>query len=129
MIRNYSIPEFLAAIRRLPPVMPLSDRLYKSGYDTHKDHWLGWLSEYNNSDGGYYGRSDTTIRDARTVYQRIGCGEMLIWLAEAAGESPVAIRMTINAIGDRDSGRTTHAQAKIVRSRHPWERLATLIFK
>jgi hypothetical protein len=82
-MRSYSIREMLRAVRRLPATMPESDRLYKSGYKTHKDHWLGWLSEYDGP--GYYGRESWDV-NAKTVYQRLNCGPMIVWLNEAAGE-------------------------------------------
>jgi hypothetical protein len=62
MIRSYSIRQLLLVVRRLPATMPESDRLDKSGYNTHQDHWLGWLGEYNTE--GFYGRSDTAVTDA-----------------------------------------------------------------
>lgn len=44
--------------------MPNSDRLFRSGYATHKDHWVQWLEEYDGP--GYYGRSNWD-RDAQFV--------------------------------------------------------------
>lgn len=126
MTRRYSINELLLAVKRLPARMPASDHLHKSGYDTHQDHWLGWAGEYNTT--GFYGRSDTTVTDARTVYNRLNCGPMMIWLLEAAGESPPLIRATIREMEMRGNGRA-QTEAKIVRDRHPWERAALLLFR
>ena len=105
-----------------------SDRLYKSGYNTHKDHWLGWLRDFNSDDGGYYGRSDTTITDAKTVYQRLNCGPMIVWLNEAAGERLALIRATIREM-ERRGNRRAQTEAKIARAQHPWERAASLLFR
>jgi hypothetical protein len=124
MIRRYSIDELLRAVRRLPPRMP-SD-LPIDSYDTHQDHWIGWLREYNGP--GYYGRSDTTITDARTVYQRFQCGPSILWLLAAGGESPLLIRSTTKEMQLRGNGRA-QTEAKIVRDRHPWERAASLLFR
>jgi hypothetical protein len=105
--------------------MPQSDRLYKSGYKTHKDHWLGWLSEYDGP--GYYGRESWDV-NAKTVYQRLNCGPMIVWLNEAAGERLALIRTTIREMELRGSHRA-QTEAKIARAHHPWERAASLLFK
>ena len=126
MIRQYSINELILVVQRLPSRMPLSEQLDKSSYDTHQDHWLGWAGEYNGP--GFYGRSDTSVTDARTLYNRLSCAEMMIWLLEAAGESPPLIRVTIREMEMRGNGRA-QTKAKIVRDRHPWERAASLLFR
>jgi hypothetical protein len=36
--------------------MPESDRLSKGSFASHKDHWIGWLEEYDGP--GYYDRAD-----------------------------------------------------------------------
>jgi hypothetical protein len=123
-IRSYSIRELLLAVRRLPATMPESDRLSKGGYDTHRDHWIGWLEEYDGP--GYYGRSNWD-RDARYVYQHLNNGHMIVWLNEAAGESLVTIRATIAAM--LRGGQQKARMAGIARSYLPWERAAKLLFK
>ena len=50
-------------------------------YGSQKEHWLGWLAEYDGS--GAYGRQAATPRDARYIYNHIQCAPMLFWLAEA----------------------------------------------
>ncbi len=50
-------------------------------YRSQKEHWLGWLSEYDGE--GAYGRKTTSGRDARFVYNQSQCAPMLFWLAEA----------------------------------------------
>jgi hypothetical protein len=123
-MRSYSIRELLRAVRRLPATMPHSDRLFKRGYDTHKDHWTRWLGAYNTP--GYYGRADTTINDARTVYQRLNCGPMIVWLNEAAGEDPTLIKRTIREM--RCGEPRAQTEAMIARQFLPWERAAWLLF-
>jgi hypothetical protein len=54
-------------------------------YSSQKEHWLNWLSQYGTA--GYYGRKNHKVRSAETVYNRIGCPPMLLWLAEAVGVS------------------------------------------
>jgi len=124
-LRSYSIRELLTAVRRLPAEMPQSDRLFKSGYQTHRDHWIGWLQEYDGP--GFYGRSSWDV-DARSVYQRLNCGQMIVWLHEAAGESPVLIRTTIREMEARGNGRA-QTEAKIARTYHPWDRAIALLFR
>lgn len=71
------------------------------GYETHQDHWIGWLKEYDGP--GYYGRSDWSV-DARAVYQRLANGRMIVWLSEAAGEDPKRIRAAIIAMQRHGNG-------------------------
>jgi len=52
-------------------------------YRSQKEHWLGWLSEYDGP--GAYGRKTQRGRSARFVYNHINCPPMLLWLAEATG--------------------------------------------
>jgi hypothetical protein len=125
---NRSIEELLLVVRRLPASRPETDRLAKSGYTTHKDHWLAWAGQYNDDDGGYYGRSDTTVADARTLYNRLNCGPMILWLAESAGAGTIPVRMAINDMKANGGGRA-QTEAKIARKHFPWERMATLLFK
>jgi hypothetical protein len=124
-MRAYSIKELLRAVRRLPATAPQSDKLSKGGYETHQDHWIGWLKEYDGP--GYYGRSDWGV-DARAVYQRLANGRMIVWLSEAAGEDPKRIRAAITAMKRHGNGRK-QTEAKIVRSHLPWEQVATQLFK
>jgi hypothetical protein len=123
MARSYSIRELLLAVRRLPATMPESDRLSKGGYATHKDHWIGWLAEYDGP--GYYGRSNWD-RDARYVYQHLNNCNMIVWLNEAAGESPATIRAAITAM--LRGGPQKATMAGIARFLLPWERAASLLF-
>jgi hypothetical protein len=83
-------PNRLAAkIRKLRPRLPITTEferaLAKQGtwssrdtsYTTQKEHWLGWLSEYNGP--GYYGRKNS-CRSAEFVYNHIVCPPMVLWL-------------------------------------------------
>lgn len=124
-IRAYSIKELLQAVGRLPATAPQSDKLSKGGYETHRDHWIRWLKEYDGP--GYYGRCDWNV-DARAVYQRLANGRMIVWLSEAAGEDPKLIRRAIAAMKRHGNGRK-QTEAKIVRSHLPWEQVAALIFE
>jgi hypothetical protein len=59
-------------------------------YRSQKEHWLGWLSEYNGP--GYYGRKDSR-RTAEFVYNHINCAPMLLWLAEVSGVSSALLKL------------------------------------
>jgi hypothetical protein len=52
-------------------------------YANQKEHWLGWLSEYDGP--GYYGRKKPTRRSAEFAYNHVVCPPMVLWLGEAAG--------------------------------------------
>jgi hypothetical protein len=52
-------------------------------YTTQKEHWIGWLSQYDSP--GAYNRKTLSGRSAEFVYNHINCPPMLLWLAEAAG--------------------------------------------
>lgn len=122
---KHTIPELLLAIRRLPTVAPQSETLHKSGYDSHKAHWMGWLGEYDGP--GYYGRSSWDV-DARSVYQRLNCGQMIVWLNEAAGAPARTVAQAITQIQWQGGGNAAR-EAKIARSFFPWEQTAMLLFK
>jgi len=51
-------------------------------YSSQKEHWMGWLSEYDGP--GFYGRKSWSGRTAEFVYNHINCPPMVLWLAEAA---------------------------------------------
>lgn len=76
-----SIAKFIRAIQNLPSDKP---RVQPGvWYTTQKQHWLGWLREYDGP--GAYGRIPGQSRDAKFAYNHVVCPEMLLWLIEAAG--------------------------------------------
>jgi hypothetical protein len=111
-------------VRRLPATMPESDRLSKGSFASHKDHWIGWLEEYDGP--GYYDRADWN-RNARHIYQHLNNANMIVWINEAAGESPTKIKLAIREM--QRAGSRKQTAAKIARTVLPWERAATLLFK
>lgn len=78
----YTIPQLLKVVRRLPTHTPIADSITITSYDSHKDHWIAWLREYNSP--GYYGRSHFD-RDAAYCYAHVQNVGMIIWLNEATG--------------------------------------------
>lgn len=81
MERPISIREFIHKIERLSSDEPVHDP--RVWYMTQKEHWLGWLREYDGP--GAYGRIAGKQRDARFAYNHIVEPKMLLWLIEAAG--------------------------------------------
>ena len=75
----------LAAIQRLPQDMPISGMWAPPAHTaSHKAHWIGWLSEYDEP--GYYRRRvPHEPRSMAYIYGHIHCAPMLLWLAEASG--------------------------------------------
>jgi hypothetical protein len=51
-------------------------------YKSQKEHWLGWLGEYDGP--GFYNRKKWD-RTAEFSYNHINCSPMVLWLGEAAG--------------------------------------------
>jgi hypothetical protein len=63
--------------------------LAKPWYKSQKEHWLGWLSEYDGP--GAYGRKNAN-RSAGFVYNHINCSPMVLWLGEASGVQKEQVR-------------------------------------
>jgi hypothetical protein len=78
-------------IQKLRPARPITEEFSKTigwgqkagWYKSQKEHWLGWLSEYDGP--GFYGRKAKSRRSAEFAYNHIVCPPMVLWLAEAAG--------------------------------------------
>lgn len=87
MIRKpISIKQFRDAIKKLPSDEP---RVVPGvWYKTQKEHWLGWLGEYNSP--GAYGRKNWN-RDARFAYNHVVCPELLLYLIRAIPLQPELI--------------------------------------
>jgi hypothetical protein len=77
--------------KRLPITTAFERALTKQGiwsadgvwYKSQKEHWLGWLSEYDGP--GFYNRKVNGDRSAEYSYNHIVCPPMVLWLAEASG--------------------------------------------
>ena len=76
MERTISIAEFIRVIKRLPEDEPVDAP--RKWYKTQKEHWLGWLGEYEGP--GAYGRKVGVKRDARFAYNHVVCPELLMYL-------------------------------------------------
>jgi hypothetical protein len=85
-------------------------------YTSQKEHWLGWLSEYDGL--GAYGRKTCRGRSAEFVYNHIGCPPMLMWLAEAAGVSKAQILNAKRFALSKQRNRAAHCA--VIRKIIPW---------
>ena len=85
-------------------------------YATQKEHWLGWLGDYDGP--GAYGRKKWKGRSAEFVYNHIGCPPMLLWLAEAAGVSRTKVMAAKRAALSAKRNRATHCA--VLRRVIPW---------
>ncbi len=121
MNEGINIEHFIQAIQRLQSDRPVCDP--QKWYKTQKEHWLGWLSEYNAP--GAYNRQTGKTRDAQYVYNHIVEPKMLLWLIEAGGIEPVAIRAAKDALLQPV---TMQAKSAAIRRIVPWEALKRVLW-
>jgi hypothetical protein len=111
--RSISIEEFIAMIEKLPEDEPLFCNGIR--FRTQKEHWLGWLSEYNGP--GAYGRKGGEGRDAKYAYNHSVCPNLLLYLALALGADTAKIKEAQQAYLRESS---LMAQCGAVRKVIPW---------
>jgi hypothetical protein len=97
----------------------------KTWYRTQKEHWLGWLREYEGP--GAYGRQQWRGRDARFVYNHIQCAPMLLWLAEAVGVPRALLVLAKQKV--LRAGKSGARQCRALRETIPWEIVDILLSK
>jgi hypothetical protein len=94
---------------------------------TQKEHWLGWLGEYNSS-GAYNRQRWEENARAEQIYNRAVNPAMVLWLGEAAGVPEVTVKSAANAALKAPASLMSKAGA--IRRVVPWalveERLKTL---
>jgi hypothetical protein len=122
MAKEISIKQFIQAIEKLPSDKP-QDYPGK-WYKTQKEHWLGWLREYDGP--GAYNRKDKTERNARLVYNRIVEYRMLLWLLKAAGVQPKLVK---DAQAASKKGSTLQEKSAAIRKIVPWEIVEYTLWK
>lgn len=88
-------------------------------YGTQHEHWMGWLGNYDGPGG--YDRKDWK-RSAAYVYNHVVNPQMLVYLAEAAGISPVTVREAMDAALAK-SGSSMSAMSAAVRKVVPWSKV------
>lgn len=121
MNKKISIKQFFLAIYDLPSDKPLirPDVWYK----TQKEHWLGWLGEYNFA--GAYGRDVSKKRDAKFAYNHIVNYQMLLWIIQAAGVKKSLVKLAKSAC---DQVTTMHQKSAAIRKHVPWEELVIVLW-
>ena len=108
--------KLLRIIRKLPEHQPIACSIPPpSSYDSHKDHWIGWLSHYNGP--GYYGRKYHD-RSCQYVWNHLQCGPMLVWLAEAVSVDKRLVRTA--ALHCKTQGVREAAICGAIRKCLPW---------
>lgn len=65
-------------------------------YKSQKEHWLGWLGDYDGP--GFYQRKTHAGRDAKYIYNHIMCSPMLLYLPEALGVSTELIKKAYDEV-------------------------------
>jgi hypothetical protein len=91
-------------------------------YSSQKEHWLGWLKEYDGP--GYYGRETWDVT-AEAVYNRVVNPSMVLWLGAAAGVSRASVE---EAIASALAAKPLMAsQSAAIRKSIRWELIARYI--
>ena len=87
-------------------------------YSHQKEHWLGWLREYDGP--GAYGRV-VRRRSAEYVFNHVVNPQMLVWLAEAVGVPRSTIRTGVDAAL---AERSMPAMSRAIRRVIGWSQIA-----
>ncbi len=108
-----TIKQFRDAIKKLPEDEPRP----REGiwYRTQKEHWLGWLKEYNSP--GAYNRTGWD-RNAKFAYNHVVCSGLLIYLIKAIPLSAETIQKAEEAYKLQTS---EMAKAGAIRKILPWK--------
>lgn len=67
-------------------------------YKSQKEHWLGWLKDYDGP--GFYKRKTHAGRTAKYIYNHINCSPMLLYLPESLGVSESLVQKAFQAVVD-----------------------------
>ncbi len=118
-----SIETFRDAIKALPSDQPRDQP--GVWYRTQKEHWLGWLGEYEGP--GAYGRLPNKRRDARFAYNHIVNPRMLLWLIQAAKVPQGLVAAATRAA--QAGGATMVQQSAAIRRHVPWEVLQSALWR
>jgi hypothetical protein len=109
---SHSKSQLRDALEGLRAPTPISDRLKDDDHD-YRERLIKWTIK------------DSKSRSAREVYNRLQVPEWILWLNEAAGESPKRIESAISAIQRRGKAQQKAADVRRVLR---WERTAQLLF-
>lgn len=121
MEKSITIVQLIRKIRKLK-----ADKTYidpNKWYRTQKEHWLGWLGEYDGP--GAYGHLPKMNRDAKFVYNHIVEPKMLAWLIEASRTRSASTRSVRSIIAKKIS---MQQKSAAIRKLVPWADLAGKLF-
>jgi hypothetical protein len=121
-LKSITISQFMEGINRLPSDEP--KHYPGKWFQTQKEHWLGWLSEYHTP--GAYGRTSDKPRDAAYAYNHIVEYRMLLWIIAAAGVAPELVEQARHSA---EQASTLAGKAAAVRKEVPWDTLARALFQ
>lgn len=113
------LPEYLPRTQAMESRIQVGVGFDGAWYRSQKEHWLGWLAEYDGP--GAYGRSRAK-RDARFVYNHIQCAPMLFWLSEALETPSDVLDMTFQAVVAAPNRGAQQCAA--LRAHLPWDQIA-----
>ena len=89
----------------------------KPWYQHQKEHWLGWLKEYDGP--GAYGRAVHNGRTAEFAYNHAMNPAMVLWLGEGVGVPHDIVEQAAKAC--LAAGPTLPRQCAAVRKLVPWK--------
>jgi deoxyribodipyrimidine photolyase-like uncharacterized protein len=121
MEQRISVKQFIRAIEKLK-----EDELRENSrvwYLSQKEHWLGWLSQYDTPGG--YGRIPGQNRDAKYAYNHIVCSQMLLYLIKAIPVRQALIDAAEEACKDKPS---LMAKSGAIRKIVPWSEIYQALF-
>jgi hypothetical protein len=109
-----SIEQLIKAIKKLPSDEPKDNP--RVWYKTQKEHWLGWLSEYNGP--GTYGRIPGIKRNAKFTYNHVVNPQMLMYLIRA-----IPLRMDLVSAAEKahKTGATMMEKSGAIRRVVSWD--------
>jgi hypothetical protein len=121
MNKKVSIKQLFFAIYDLPSDKPKNTP--GKWYKTQKEHWLGWLAEYDGP--GAYGRKGDKKQDAEFAYNHIVEYRMLLWIVDAAGVERKLVRQAKATVDEKKS---LSSNSAAIRKIVPWKVLATALW-
>jgi len=114
--KRISVKQFIQTIERLEEDEIRDDP--SVWYLSQKEHWLGWLSEYDTS--GAYGRIANQNRDAKFAYNHIVNPQMLMYLIKAI---PIRQELIDEAENVAENKTTLMAKSGAIRKVVPWSEI------
>ncbi len=122
MEHSFSVAELRMVIEKLPSDPPVNNP--RVWYKTQKEHWLGWLKDYDGPGG--YGRKPGMHRDAKFAYNHVVCPGLLLYLIKAL-DMPAETVASAQAACER--GKTLMEKSGLIRKIVPWSAVFQAIEK